>query len=113
MKQPSLILSDVSPEFDPTVALPVQGTTIDAQHAGSTGAQCAARDRGALSLAYRRLLIEAGPLSDHQAAAALGRLVSAINSTRNGWRDQVIPSGSFEDTPFGTKRVKWAWKGSD
>jgi hypothetical protein len=96
-------------DWDPAVNLPVQGHTPEARHAGRTGAERAAKDRGALSLQYRQLLITVGPLSDHEAAKALGRLVSSINSTRNGWGDKVQPSGQFEDSTYHTKRVKWRW----
>ena len=91
------------------VALPVQGRTTAARHAGSTGAQRAARDRGALALAYLALLRAAGEVgvSDYEAAHALGRLVSSLCSTRNGLGDLVTPSGSFEKTSFGTKRTRY------
>lgn len=93
------------------VSLPVSGRTPRARHASSTGAAVAAERRGAVALAYRRLLIESGPLSDHEAAKALGRLVSTINSTRDGWGGQVAPSGRYEATEFKTKRVRWQWVG--
>lgn len=97
-------------DWDRDVNLPVSGRAPDARHASSTGAQRAGRDRGAVAQAYRELLIAAGPLSDHEAAAAMGRLVSSICSTRNGWGDRVQPSGTYERTAFGTKRVRWAWR---
>lgn len=92
------------------VSLPVSGRTPAARHSSRSGAVVAARTRGAVALAYRRLLIEAGPMSDHEAAHALGRLVSSVNSTRHGWRDHVVPSGQVETTPWGSHRVRWMWR---
>ena len=99
------------PGFDwsADVSLPVSGRTPSARHAGATGAQVAARTRGAVSLAYRRLLIEAGPLSDYEAAQALGRLVSSMCSVRNGWGDHVVPMGEKQRTSFRTQRTRWGW----
>lgn len=95
--------------WDATVALPVRGETPEARHAGATGARRAATDRGVVALAYRDLLIAQGPLSDHAAARLLGRLVSSINSTRNSWDRHVVPSGQYDETAWGTKRVRWMW----
>lgn len=92
------------------VSLPVAGRTPAAKLASATGAQVAARTRGAVSLAYRRLLMEVGPLSDYEAARALGRAVSSINSTRGGWGDHVVPMGEPERTSFGTQRTRWGWR---
>lgn len=100
-QQPSL--------WDATVNLPVSGTTPEARHAGSTGARRAAIDRGPVALAYRELLIAQGPLSDHEAARILGRMVSSMCSTRNGWGRHVQPSEQYEATEFGTRRVRWRW----
>lgn len=97
-------------DFTIDCTLPVRGKTIEARHAGSTGAQYAVHHRGPLALAYRQLLIDAGPLSDDEAATILGRRLSSMCSTRNAWGDHVVPSGAFETSPFGTKRVKWAWQ---
>jgi hypothetical protein len=96
-------------DWDRDVSLPVSGRTPSARHSSSTGAQVAARDRGVVSAAYRDLLIRCGPLSDHEAARLLGKLVSSICSTRNGWGDRVVPSGTFEATDFGSKRTRWRW----
>lgn len=98
-------------DFSRDVNLPVSGLTPRARHASSTGAQRAARDRGVLSLAYRRLLIESGPKSDDEAAIVLGVLPRSICSTRNAWVEigHVEPSGSYEKTSFGTKRTRWKW----
>jgi len=104
MTQPAL-------DWSHDVNLPLSGRSSAARHAGATGAQVASRTRGAVSLAYRELLRVAGPLSDHEAARALGRLVSSVNSTRNGWGAAVVPSGEYEQTAWGTKRVRWTWKG--
>ncbi len=95
------------PTFDWTANLPIAGKTPRSRHASHSGAQRAAIDRGALSVAYLELLRATGPLSDYQAAAALGRLVSSINSTRNGLGDLIEDSGEYEPTPFGTKRTRW------
>lgn len=89
------------------LSLPIAGRTPRSRHASRSGAVRAAKDRGALSAAYLQLLRVAGPLSDFEAAAALGRLVSSINSTRNGLNHLVVPSDQVEDTPWGTKRTKW------
>jgi hypothetical protein len=104
MKQTAI---DFSFAFDPSAALPVSGKTPRSRHASASGAQRAAIDRGALSVAYLNLLRATGPLSDHAAAKALGRETSSINSTRNGLGDLVIDSGEYEQTAFGTKRTKW------
>jgi len=96
-------------DFSRDVNLPVQGQTPGVRHAGATGAQRAVKDRGAVSLAYRELLRTSGPLSDHEAAKAMGRLVSSINSTRNGWGVHVQESQQYERTEFGTKRTRWRW----
>jgi len=63
-----------------------------------------------VSLAYRRLLMDAGPLSDYEAARLLGRLVSSMCSVRNGWGDHVVPMGEKERTSFGTQRTRWGWQ---
>ena len=93
------------------VALPVGGRTPAARHASATGAQVAARTRGRLTRAYLALLVEAGPLSDPQAARMLGVGVSSICSIRNGCGALVEPSGTQETHrwPHGavTKRVQW------
>ncbi len=102
MTQPGL-------DWSSDVNLPVSGRTPSARHASHSGAQRAVRDRGAVALAYRTLLIESGPLSDYEAAKVLGRMVSSICSTRNGWGSHVVPSGRFESTEFGTHRTRWRW----
>lgn len=96
-------------DWDRDVRLPVQGRTVQARHAGATGAQQAGKTRGALALAYLNLLTIAGPrgMSDAEAADALGRGWSSICSTRNGLGDLVVPSGSFEETQYGTKRARY------
>lgn len=94
-------------DFDRDVNLPVSGRTPRARQASATGAQRAAKDRGAVTLAYVALLREMGPLSDHEAARMLGRLVSSINSVRNGLGARVVPSGEHENTEWGTRRVRW------
>ena len=93
--------------FDVDVNLPVAGRSPQARHSSSTGAQYAARTRGRLSVAYLELLRAAGPLSDFEAAAALGRSVSSMNSTRAGLGSLIAPSGDYEVSQFGTRRVRW------
>jgi hypothetical protein len=100
MTQPGL-------DWDRDVSLPVSGRSSAARHAGATGAQQAVRGRGAVTLAYVALLRQMGPLSDHEAAKLLGRQVSSVNSIRNGLADRVRPSGAYQDTEFGTRRVRW------
>lgn len=102
-------MSQLGLDWSRDVNLPVSGRTPAARHAGATGAQVAAKARGEVALAYRRLLIESGPQSDQEAAKALGRLVCSMQSTRHGWGTHVVPSGQFELTPFNTKRVRWCW----
>lgn len=102
--------------WDADVSLPVAGVTPEARHAGATGAQRAARSRADLSLKYVALLKAVGPLSDHEASRALGVQLSSICSTRNGVAGhsepkRVVPSGDYEVTSFGTRRVRWAWHG--
>ena len=92
-------------------SLPVNGRTPRAKHASSSGARRAAQDRPSLTLAYIALLKACGPLSDYQAAKALGRMVSSINSTRNGLGDLIEESGKYEVSEFGTKRQKYQVKG--
>lgn len=99
--------------FDPTVSLPVAGKTPRSRHASATGAQRAAIDRGALSVAYLNLLRTSGPMSDHAAAKALGRTLSSINSTRNGLGDLVTDSGEYESSEWNTKRTKWKARGDE
>ena len=95
--------------WDRDCNLHVQGNTPSARHSGATGAHVAAKRRGLVALQYRQLLIDAGPQSDYEAASAMGRFVSSINSTRGGWRGHVIASGEFDRTPFGTLRTRWSW----
>lgn len=94
-------------DWSADVTLPVAGRSPQARHASATGAQRAVKDRGALAVAYLELLKTAGPLSDPQAAHALGRQISSICSTRNGLGDLVVESGEYEITAWNTKRVKW------
>lgn len=94
-------------DFDRDVNLPVVGKTPRSRHAGASGALRAAKDRGALSVAYLNLLRATGPRSDHEAAAALGRLVSSINSTRAGLKDLIVASDEFEQTQWNTRRTRW------
>lgn len=96
-------------DWDAEVRLPVRGRSPQARHAGATGAQFAAKHRGQLAKAYLDLLAIAGPrgMSDFEAADALGRLVSSICSTRNGLKLLIVPSGSFEETRYGTKRARY------
>ena len=96
-------------DWSADVRLPIAGRTPRARHSSATGAQVAARTRGQVALAYRALLREHGPLSDYEAARILGRLVSSICSTRNGFGDSVVPSTSYELTAWGSKRVRWQW----
>ena len=101
--------------WDADVSLPVSGLTPEARHSGATGAQIAARSRADLSLKYIALLKAAGPLSDPEAASALGVGLSSICSTRNGVAGRsepkrVVPSGAYEVTAWGSKRVRWAWR---
>ena len=93
--------------WDADVNLPISGKTPRSRHASATGARRAAIDRPSLSVAYLELLRAVGPLSDHAAGKALGRLHTSINSTRNGLGELVIDSGEVEHTEFGTSRTKW------
>ena len=97
------------------VSLPISGRSVEARHASASGAQAERERRGRFALVYRQLLIEAGPLSDCEAARITGRALASICSTRNGWREQVKPSGQFEAHTFAdgrsTKRVLWMWEG--
>jgi hypothetical protein len=95
-------------DWSADVSLPVAGKTPRTRHASASGAIRAAKDRGALAVAYIGLLKATGPLSDHQAAHALGRLVSSINSTRNGLGVLIVDSGEYEDTAWRTRRTKWS-----
>lgn len=105
-----MVVSQLALDWNRDVSLPVSGRSSAAKHASATGAMVAARSRTGFALEYRRLLIESGPLSDDEAAKATGRRLSSICSTRNGWQGHVIPSGVFEATEFGTKRVRWQWR---
>lgn len=87
--------------------LTISGRTTPARHASASGARKASKDRPLLAVAYVELLRRVGPMSDHEAAKALGREVSSINSTRNGLGNKIVPSGVFEATTWGTKRVCW------
>ena len=83
-----------------------------ARHASATGAQYAARDRGELILRYVRLLKDVGPVSDHEAAAMLGRGLSSINSTRAKLGDRVVSAADLDEVhkwPGGyiTRRTRW------
>ena len=100
-------MTQITINWDPTINLPVQGKTLPARHAGATGAQRAGRDRGTLALQFVELLRQVGPLSDYEAAQALGRFVSSICSTRNGLGERIVASGDFEATQFGTKRARY------
>lgn len=104
----------VQPGFDwsSDVSLPVSGETPEARHASATGSQRAAKSRADLAVRYIALLKALGPLSDHEAARALGVGLSSINSTRDGVAGRaepkrVVPSGQYEVTAFGTRRVRW------
>ena len=97
-------------DFSRDINLPVAGRSSHARHASASGAHVAAKSRTGFALEYRQLLITAGPLSDDEAAKATGRRLSSICSTRNGWGDRVVPSGQYEATEFGTKRVRWRWQ---
>ncbi len=96
------------------VSLPVSGRTPRARHASATGAQMAAERRGKLALDYRALLIEAGPMTDHEAAKVLGVSLSSIQPTRGSWGDRVTDEAGFQAVtwPSGrsTKRVRWSWR---
>lgn len=96
-------------EWDRDCALPVSGRSPAARHASASGAQVSVRTRGAVALAYRRLLRDSGPQSDVEAARGLGRLVSSMCSTRAGWGAHIVASGTYEHTSFGTRRVRWQW----
>lgn len=89
--------------------LPVAGNTPEARHASATGAMVAVQVRGKVAIAYVELLKLAGSegLSDFEAAKALGRAISSMNSTRNGLGRLIEPSGSFEISSFGTRRARW------
>ena len=90
-----------------TPQLPVSGKTPRSRHASASGASRAAIDRGALSVAYVNLLRACGPMSDQAAARALGRETCSINSTRNGLGALIEDAGTYEETPWGTKRTQW------
>ena len=97
----------MQPTFDFNVSIPVAGRSPRARHASHSGSLRAAAGRPQLTVAYLALLKSLGPLSDHEAAHALGRMVSSINSTRNGLGEHIVPSDQFEVTPWGSKRVRW------
>lgn len=88
-------------------SLPFRGKTYRARHASYSGAVTASATRGSVTLAYIALLKALGPLSDHAASKALGRPLSSVCSIRNGLLDRVVPSGEFETSEWGTKRVRW------
>lgn len=96
-------------DWSPDITLHVAGKTPQARHSSATGAQVAGRSRGKLAKAYLDLLAIAGErgMSDSEAADALGRQHSSICSTRNDLGELVVPSGSFQVTPWGTKRARF------
>ena len=103
-------MNQLALDWTPGAVLPVSGRTLGARHASASGAVFAAEHRGQLTLRYLALLW-VGPMSDQQAARALGVGVSSINSVRDGCGPLVEPSGLFETVtwPRGgtTKRTRW------
>lgn len=100
--------------WDAECPLPVAPSrSVRARHASATGAQYAARQRGALTLRYLRLLREVGPVSDHEAAGMLGVGLSSINSTRARLGARVVAASAERDQlmhwPGGgvTRRTRW------
>ena len=95
------------------ISLPIRGKTPQARHGSATGAMVAGRTRGQLARDYLDLLARAGSrgMSDYEAADALGRLVSSICSTRNGLGELIMESGSWEETPWRTKRTRYRLRG--
>lgn len=103
-------MTQSSLNFAQDVNLPISGRSPRARQASRTGAVRASGDRPVLTMAYLALLRTLGPMSDQAAAEALGRGVSSINSIRHGLGEQVVDSGQWERSTFGTRRTKWMVK---
>src|SRR5688572_17593250 len=73
-------------------------------------ARDAARSRGAKTARYLSLLSVKGPLTDHEAAAALTLPLSSINSIRNNTVDcGLVERGTLErPSPYGKSCSTWA-----
>lgn len=95
------------------IELPINGKTPQTRHASYTGACKAQAALSAKQERYVALLLQAGPITDWEAALRLTWPLSSVNSIRNSTavRDRVEPRG-FEITCWAdgrtTKRTKFA-----
>jgi hypothetical protein len=76
--------------------LPFSGSSPSSRQRSYEAAEAAAPQRTEKSLAYLRLLGEAGKrgVSDHDASRALGWPLSSVCSIRNGCGELVEPAGT-------------------
>lgn len=82
----------------------------ETSHAAALHADRSREHKGRL---YLKLLYTRGPLTDHEAAAALGLPLSSINSTRNGVMVyHLAQRGAVQRTsPYG--QAAWTWEITD
>ena len=90
-------------------ALPfAQKGTVHSRHASYTGAVIARQSRGVKTQLYHQWLRRCGPATDHEAVAATGITLNAINSIRNTLMAAgLVESAGITDGACGARRTLW------
>lgn len=90
-------------------ALPfAQKGTIHSRHASYTGAVAAKKSRGVKTQLYMQWLRMHGPATDHDAVAATGISLNAINSIRNTLMVAgIVVSAGITHGLGGARRTLW------
>jgi len=102
---------------DGTPAPPARGRTTGARQASQTGADAVRATFTARQHAYVALLRYRGPLTDQDAAAALGWQLCSVNSVRGALRHRIVQAGTLEHRFVDatgrrrtTRRTRWTLK---
>ena len=90
-------------------ALPfAQRGTTHSRHASYSGAVAAKKSRGVKTQLYIQWLRLHGPATDHEAVAATGISLNAINSIRNTlMAADLVTSAGITDGLCGARRTLW------
>lgn len=83
------------------------GDVGDTSHTAAAHADETREHRGRM---YLKLLYSRGPLTDHEAAAALGCPLSAINSTRNAVMVYHLAERGAEKRRTQYDELAWTWR---
>lgn len=113
----------VGPTGRPLDPPPIAGRSLQSRHASATGASAVVHTWAWRQSAYLQLMRQAGPLTDHEAAAVLKLPLSSINSVRGALEKRarthklppVFVADGFDEhrfvdpggSPRVTRRTRW------